>query len=65
MAVPNWVSMLGTFHLDGRDLIFDGGITDFEGRTNFAVGNFVSDQIFGGGEISAQIAYNDHRHKCL
>ncbi len=57
MAVPNWVSILGKFHLEGRDLIFEGGVSDVEGRVQFEVGNFVSDQIFGGGRIACKIEF--------
>ena len=55
-----WVPILGRFQLEGETLIFKGGQTALEdGRPLYNVGNFVCDQHFGGGSISAQVQFDD------
>ncbi len=52
-----WVSVLGEFHLEGGDLVFEGGTTETETGTLRSVGNFLSNQTFGNGEIGVQVEF--------
>ena len=52
----NWFSLIGDFEQKGRQIIFKGGTsTDRDGRQFPNVGNFLSDQYFSSGEISAKV----------
>jgi hypothetical protein len=58
MAAPNWIAILGNYVQEGRDVIFCGGTSELEGRPAPEIGNFISDQMFGGGEISCQVQFD-------
>ena|ERR1035437_837784 len=53
-----WAPILGELEQKGQTLIFKGGTTDFEGRPQIAIGNFLSDQMFSGGKISADVEFD-------
>lgn len=58
MKPKHWLSVLGTFELEGEILIFKGGTAAFEGRpAGFQIGNFVSDVYFGGGVARAKVTF--------
>lgn len=56
----NWISLLGEFEEHDEALLFKGGVAPplpgYEQET-VNVGNFLSDQPFGGGAISADIRF--------
>ena len=57
-----WITLLGRGDFDGDVLVFKGGnITLYNGQPGFEVANFVSNQYFGGGTISAAIKFTDHK----
>lgn len=59
-----WVPILGEFQLEGETLIFKGGETvTADGRPVPNLGNFVCDQYFGGGTISAKIEFREPPQK--
>ena len=59
MSDKTWVSMLGEYVLEGDDLTIIGGLTETEARTNYSVGQIVSNQYFGGGDMSAKIRFGN------
>jgi hypothetical protein len=59
MHMPNWVALMGRYRIQGNELIFLGGTSDLEGRQGPEIGNFISDHVFGGGEISCRIRFQD------
>ena len=53
-----WAPILGELEQKGQTLIFKGGTSEFQGRPQVAVGNFLSDQMFSGGKISADVEFD-------
>ncbi|MGD0627501.1 MAG: hypothetical protein ABSB32_22720 [Thermodesulfobacteriota bacterium] len=53
-----WAPILGELEQKDQTLIFKGGTTDFEGRPQIAIGNFLSDQMFSGGKILADVQFD-------
>lgn len=59
---PRWIALLGRFEFEQESLVFKGGtITSKDGQPTSEVGNFISDQYFGGGQISATIEFRGER----
>lgn len=53
-----WVSLLGQFEQVNDDILFKGETVEYsEGRKGPTIGNFICDQMFGGGTISANIEF--------
>jgi len=53
-----WMAALGNFTQDKENIIFHGGpIKTPEGLTSPQIGNFISNQAFGGGVITADIEF--------
>lgn len=54
----NWTSIFGEFTLKKDELTFKGGLVDYEkSQKGAAIANFICDQFFGGGKISAEITF--------
>jgi hypothetical protein len=53
-----WAPLLGELEQHGETIIFKGGLTEFAGAPQIAIGNFVSDQMFSGGKIAADIEFD-------
>ncbi|MCW3073929.1 MAG: hypothetical protein JWP69_998 [Flaviaesturariibacter sp.] len=57
MAI-NWTSIYGDFIAKNDELTFKGGQVEYEqSRKGAAIGNFICDQYFGGGKITAEITF--------
>ncbi len=55
-----WISMLGNFEVIPDGILFKGGQIDRVGtKPGVEVGNFISDQYYGNGTISAQIEFKE------
>ncbi len=54
-----WVSLAGEFELQKNALIFKGGVGTEPQSQGPKIGNFLCDQFFGGGIISATITFLD------
>ena len=53
-----WVSILGTITEEKGNIVFKGGTTTGkDGLTQHNTGNFICDQVFGGGVISGDIEF--------
>ncbi len=53
-----WLSVLGSYTIKGSSIIFKGGEqTSEEGQPRVEIGNFVSNQYFGGGKIGAKFEF--------
>ncbi|MBT5872916.1 MAG: hypothetical protein HOH43_05805 [Candidatus Latescibacteria bacterium] len=57
MGKFRWVSLLGEHNLDGEEIVIRGGTTNTDRGENYNVGQIVSDQYFGGGNMSAKIRF--------
>ena len=56
----NWTSVLGDFELKKNELIFKGNYyTTAEGEKKALIANFLCDEYFGGGKISAEIIFKN------
>jgi len=54
----NWIALLGRMELKDDVIVFKGGSTTLEnGQPSVEIGNFVSDQYFGGGIIKATVRF--------
>jgi hypothetical protein len=54
----NWLSVLGEFRAENDTITFKGGSTvSPDGRSLINIGNFISDQMFGGGLISGEVNF--------
>lgn len=53
-----WAPLLGELEQREQTLVFKGGTTEFEGRPQIEIGNFLSDQMFSGGKIMADIKFD-------
>jgi hypothetical protein len=59
-SMRTWISIIGKFELEGDDFIFKGGHFPMsDGSTAAEIGNFITNEDFGGGEISATITFLD------
>lgn len=58
-----WIALMGKGDFSHEPIVFNGGInTTYEdGQSQYEVGNFISDQDFGGGIIRATIKFKE-RH---
>lgn len=57
MAI-NWTSIFGDFTAKGDEITFKGALVDYEqSKKGAAIGNFICDQYFGGGKISAEVTF--------
>lgn len=55
-----WISLFGKFGIEGKDFIFKGGTTAMtDGSSAPEIGNFITNEEFGAGEISAIITFLD------
>lgn len=53
-----WVSILGNMIEQKDNILFKGGVTTGrDGLIQYNVGNFICDQVFGGGVISGEIEF--------
>lgn len=60
MKPGNWLSIIGTFEITDNSLTFKGGSAELpEDQVGLQIGNFISDQAFGGGIISTTITFSD------
>lgn len=53
-----WAPLLGELEEKDQTLVFKGGMSEFEGSPSIAVGNFLSNQIFSGGKITADVEFD-------
>ncbi len=54
----NWTSIFGAFTLKKDELIFKGGLIEYEAsKPGAALANLICDETFGGGTISAEITF--------
>lgn len=54
----NWVPALGEFEMDADTVVFKGGTSKgVDGRPVPNIGNFISNQRFGGGVLTAEIQF--------
>ena len=52
MTTTNWTSIFGSFDLKTNELVFKGGLFEYEkSQQGAAIGNLLCDQYFGGGKI--------------
>ena len=57
MAI-NWTSFYGEFTSKEDEFIFKGGVIELEqSNKGVAAGNFICDQYFGGGKITADVSF--------
>jgi hypothetical protein len=61
MAI-NWTSIFGDFVTKKDEFVFKGGLVDYEQSKGAAIGNFICDQYFGGGKISAEISFKNVKY---
>ena len=54
----NWAPLLGECEQKDSKLIFKGGITEYQGEPFASVGNFIANQSFAGGTITAEIKFD-------
>lgn len=55
----NWIPIMGRFEHKDDAIVFKGGSTPMEdGRLLYNVGNYVSDQYFGGGVVSGEVMFD-------
>jgi len=60
MTTTNWTSIFGSFDLKTNELVFKGGLFEYEkSQQGAAIGNLLCDQYFGGGKITAQIIFKN------
>lgn len=53
-----WIPVLGQFKQEKDDIIFKGGMSvGTSGESLYNVGNYVCDQIFGGGVITGEVEF--------
>jgi hypothetical protein len=58
--VRNWMSLFGRFEVDGDAFLFSGGTANIPaGSTNPEVGNFLTNERFGGGKLTATVTFLD------
>ncbi|NQU68710.1 MAG: hypothetical protein HQ510_12270 [Candidatus Marinimicrobia bacterium] len=54
----NWTSILGEYSLNDTEVIFKRGKVEYDrGSSGAALANFICNQTFGGGKISADISF--------
>lgn len=54
----NWIPLIGQFEHENETILFKGGKKTLEdGRLLYNVGNYISDQVFGGGVITGEIEF--------
>ena len=56
--INNWLALLGKFKFENGKLEFIGGTRELNGQVQPEIGNFVCDQFFGGGKISASVKFH-------
>jgi len=55
----NWAPLLGECEQQDDKLIFKGGTVEYQGVPSSAVGNFIVNQKFAGGTITAEIEFSE------
>jgi len=56
----NWTSIVGEYSLKKDELIFKGGLVEYDKTTKGAsLANLICDQYFGGGTISTEITFKN------
>jgi len=59
----NWTSIFGEFTLTKDEIIFKGGIHEYDvDQKSASIANLICDQYFGGGKISAEITFKDVKY---
>jgi hypothetical protein len=54
----NWISIMGQFVHEDETIVFKGGrLTTLDGHPLYHVGNYICDQNFSGGKISAEVEF--------
>ena len=54
----NWTSIFGEYSLKKDEIIFKGGIIEYEQtKSGAAIANIICDETFGGGKITADITF--------
>jgi hypothetical protein len=53
-----WAPILGKCEQKGNKLTFKGGTTEYQGAPASNIGNFIANQSFAGGAITAEIKFN-------
>jgi hypothetical protein len=54
----NWTSIIGDFTVKADEIVFKGGMVEYEkGNKAGAIANLICDQYFGGGKISAEVTF--------
>lgn len=56
-----WIALVGQGDFSNESIVFKGWTKTKEGQTQHALGNFISDQFFGGGLIKATVKFTE-RH---
>jgi len=55
----NWAPLLGECEQKGSKLIFKGGTTAYQGIPTVSIGNFITNQSFAGGTITAEVQFDN------
>lgn len=56
----NWVPIYGQYAIEANRIVFQGGQKEYQpGKADVLIGNLISDQTFGGGELKAVVRFEE------
>jgi len=54
----NWAPIIGEYEENGNGIVFKGGMSEFQGGSQVAIGNFLSQHTFAGGKLSVDVEFS-------